>query len=645
MRPLSNGLAIRGAGLAILCTLLLTIYSSGLGGPFVFDDFPNIVNNSAVAQPDASLSGLVHAAWSGDSGPLKRPLAYLSFAVDSLIAGGVSNTLPFKLTNLLIHIVNALLVVFLATRLSQRAPSASSAPIVQSRALWIGLAAAALWSLHPIQTTPVLHVVQRMTSLAAGFVLLATLVFLKGRELLRDRSNTGWVWMWAGVGLGLLGLSAKENAAVFPALLLAVEYTLYGRDDVARETRVRLRWFYLAICGVPLVAAIAWLAAHPDFISAGYANRDFTLTERLLTEARALWFYLGMIAIPVPGWFTVYHDDFPASTGILHPWTALPALIGIALAVAIAVLGRHRNPLLSLAILWFLVGHTVESTIIGLELVHEHRNYLPDIVLFIALAHGVAHAFTRARVAAAASLVLALIYAGATFVLANVWSREDRLVEFMVRHHPESARTQAVTGELLAYRLHAPDEALKHYRVAMSLAPNEASFSMQTLIAMRRTGTPAAIHSAELQAISDHIVDQLGKRAPSATALGLTASTADCVMDQVPWCRDLYPYVLRWCDAVLDNPRVPHGSRLIALDRALYLATGSHDFESAFDALARAKKAEPENKYYIFLEADLYMRRGDAEHAKQILATLPKDGELGPEIARLRADIDTAEKR
>lgn len=646
MRSLPSGrVAIRRTTPALLCALLLLLYWSSLRGPFVFDDFPNIVANPAVSQPNANLPGLAHAAWSGDSGPLKRPLAYLSFAIDSLIAGGVSNTLPFKLTNLLIHLVNTLLVALLAAQLSQRTSRAVSAPIDQTRAAWIGIAAAALWALHPIQTTPVLHVVQRMTSLAAGFVLLGTLVFLKGRELLSRRSNAGWAWLCAGVGLGLLGLSAKENAAVFPGLLLALEYTLYGDDRLSREKRVRLHRFYAIICGAPLLATVAWLAIHPDFISAGYANRDFTLTERLLTEARALWFYIGLIAIPAPGRFTVYHDDFPISIGLLQPWTTLPAVVGIGLAAGFAILRRRRNPLLSLAILWFLIGHLVESTVIGLELVHEHRNYLPDVVLFVALANGLIRTFTRVQFATAASLALALIYAGATFTLANVWRREDRLIEFMVRHHPDSARTQAVTGELLAYRLQAPDEALKRYRLAMSLAPNEASFSIQTFIAMRRTGISATTTSTDLQAVSNRIVEQLGTRAPSATALGLIASTADCVGDKSTWCRELDPYVLRWCDAVLDNPRVPHASRLIVLDRALYLTVGARDYRSAADALARAKKAEPDNKYYIFLEADLYLRQGDPERAKHVLATLSPDEELGPDISRLRAEIDAAEKR
>ena len=161
---------------ALLATLALVAlaYLPGLRGPFVFDDYPNILNNPPVALTELTPQALRAAALSNTSGPLGRPLAALSFALDHYRAGGFY-PLAFKLTNLAIHLLNVLLVYALAGRLARRLGAGEMAPAV-------ALFCALLWGLHPLQLTSVLYVVQRMTSLAATFTLAAMLCWLQARE-------------------------------------------------------------------------------------------------------------------------------------------------------------------------------------------------------------------------------------------------------------------------------------------------------------------------------------------------------------------------------------------------------------------------------------------------------------------------------
>lgn len=65
----------------------VAIYGTGLSGGFVFDDFPNIVHNEALRASAFSFQPLLDAALSSDSGPLARPLAMLSFAVQIATTG------------------------------------------------------------------------------------------------------------------------------------------------------------------------------------------------------------------------------------------------------------------------------------------------------------------------------------------------------------------------------------------------------------------------------------------------------------------------------------------------------------------------------------------------------------------------------
>jgi hypothetical protein len=115
-----------------------------------------------------------------------------------------------------------------------------------------------------------------------------------------------------------------------------------------------------------------------SWLEAGYAVRDFTLVERLMTEARVLWFYLSQILLPSHGAFAIYLDGFSVSRSLFQPPSTLFSLVGWAL-VLVVVGFKHRWPMLSFGLLWFLVGHSLESTIVPLEIAHEHRNYLPAL--------------------------------------------------------------------------------------------------------------------------------------------------------------------------------------------------------------------------------------------------------------------------
>src|SRR3989344_735087 len=147
----------------IFIPLLITgIYVPGIHGPFVFDDITNIVANPAIARPGLSLEWFSEILDAGMAGPLGRPLAYLSFGFNYYIAGGFNDTLVFKLTNIILHIINSLLVWrlisvvvrhLISTNRLQNTTAVRAVPVLT----------ALLFAVHPIQLTSVLYVVQRMT--------------------------------------------------------------------------------------------------------------------------------------------------------------------------------------------------------------------------------------------------------------------------------------------------------------------------------------------------------------------------------------------------------------------------------------------------------------------------------------------------
>ena len=175
-----------------------------------------------------------------------------------------------------------------------------------------------------------------------------------------------------------------------------------------------------------------------------------------MTQPRALTYYLALLFFPNLRGFSLYHDDFNASTGLLDPVTTLISILFLGAVVGVAVFGLKRRVMLAFACLWFLVGHGVESTILGLELVHEHRNYIPSYgVLFGLIFYAFKLIDKRPDLRRLAVLVGAAFLSVVMFVThtrASVWGSLDELIHFTVRNHPNSYRALMEQGTALERR-------------------------------------------------------------------------------------------------------------------------------------------------------------------------------------------------
>ena len=185
----------------------------------------------------------------------------------------------------------------------------------------------------------------------------------------------------------MAGMASKENAAMFPFVLILVEVVFF--HDL-KDPRI-WRMFCIAailISGI-LIMAIIFLGYFPDSVSylSGYKNRPFSYVERMLTEPRILLFYLSLVFYPAPGRLAFLHD-ISVSTSLVQPWTTLPSIAFISFLMIFGFWILRRQPLVGFAIIFFFMNHVIESTIIPLELVYEHRNYLPSMFLFVPIAAG-----------------------------------------------------------------------------------------------------------------------------------------------------------------------------------------------------------------------------------------------------------------
>ena len=444
--------------LVVLVAVVVLVYSPGLNGPFLFDDFPNVVNNPLISVEKLDAEHLRDAAFSIGNRPYPhRGLARVSFALNYYFAGLSFDAFAFKLTNLIIHVLNGLLIYWLSVLLVRRYVSAARGPSEQAG--WnamqshLPLVVAALWMLHPIQLTSVLYVVQRMTSMSAFFVFLGLLVFVTGRMRLESGSRYGWTLMFSGLGAGVvLGYLCKQNAVLLPFLAFLVELYFFRFQTLAPLSRRRLYGFYALTVGIPAVAALAGLTIGWESVLEGYLDRDFTPWERLLTQSRVLFFYLGLLFFPHIRAFGLYHDDIALSTGLFEPWTTFVAMAAWIVLVALALWGVRRRAIWSFGLLWYLVGHSLESSLLSLELVFEHRNYVPSYGVLFAAAYYLL--WGLARVSRSRNLtypvvgLLVLVFAFTTFTRAGIWSDKITWNLFTAKNHPESYRSLTGAGVL-----------------------------------------------------------------------------------------------------------------------------------------------------------------------------------------------------
>lgn len=423
---------MRALTVALLGLLTLACFWPGLTGPFVHDDLPNLYH---VRVGEPSLESVLDVAVRNPSGLLRRPLSNLSLAANYWSHG--LSAWGFKFTNLLTHLLTGWLV-FLFSRNILRIGNPDTP---DERKHVIALGACAIWLLHPLQVSTVMYVVQRMAQLSTLFVLLGCLLW-SGWLLRGDFRWPATLRMMLATSTSLLAaLLSKENGALFPLLFAVITWLWWERRRPPQQAiPASLRASVYLFIVIPVVAGLAIAANNPDMILGSYAWRDFTPGERLATEGKILWFYVQLFLLPFPSSMGLFHDDIailsPASWQALVAWLAWFALVIAAISI------RRRFPLLAFAVLWFLLSHAMESTILGLELAYEHRNYLALIGPALALSYGLLHAIDRfapQRRMVLLGLVM-LVLATATFSRAIQWGDKQRFFATEFRNHPNSPR-------------------------------------------------------------------------------------------------------------------------------------------------------------------------------------------------------------
>ena len=446
---------IRLASILVLFLLIFSAYSNTFQVPPVLDDIHSFVEEPKLQVESFTFHNL--KALTKTSFGYNRVLPEALFAWD--FYWGKGHISAFHVTNLVIHFICVILVLFLFRTLfeSVRLLYPEQVP-TEFPVYWLVFFMVGVWALNPVQTNAVTYLVQRMASMAAMFYLLSFSCYLKARIYQQKngkRLKSAFFYMIFCLS-ALCAFLSKQNTAMLPVMVVIAEMLFFTPDFAQRILRRKI------LFGGTIVIAIFvgyWVyTTIPEFIFHLYDRRDFTLEQRLLTEMRVVSSYVMLLVLPLPRFLNLEHD-VTLSTSLFSPLSTLFSFIFLVCLFTVAWKMRHRQRLVTFGIMWFFANLVIESTIIPLELKFEHRVYLPSVGFYLAMSLAVIELVKflvpkkneiSTVVIVSCSFLLFSIFSSMTYVRNACWSDNISLYSDCVQKAPTKARNHCNLGQAYA---------------------------------------------------------------------------------------------------------------------------------------------------------------------------------------------------
>ncbi len=404
-------------GIVILLLVGLVAYWNSFDAPLVFDDFLTIQRNEAVRFGDAFSPGALG----------NRSLLYVTFAANYALHG--QQVWGYHLVNFVLHLLNGLLILFLALHIFRRLS------LDEGKAAIFSVLAAAFFIAHPVQTESVTYISSRSELLSTFFYLLAFLLFVKMPE-----RRIGFLLSLPVAILMYAGLQSKETVLSLPGTLLAYDFLILSGSKFRPVIR---RWKFYVTFLVGGSAAIYY------FLTGPLRNTVFTAGSLspwhyLLTQSRVIVRYMQIVFLP-EGLHLDY--DFRPSISPFEP-AVLASTAMIFATLGLAWYLRRRSPVGSFSIVWFFVTLAPTSSFVPIvDVIFEHRLYLPMVGLCLSFPFLVAAAI--GSFPARWSLRLKPVPIGVTIIMAltigtilrnEVWRDERRLWADVISKSPGKVR-------------------------------------------------------------------------------------------------------------------------------------------------------------------------------------------------------------
>ena len=612
----------------VLIVSVTLVYFPGLYGTFIFDDFPNIVENVYIQINEFSKNQLLGAAGSYGWGLIQRPISMLSFSINYFF--GELNPFWYKVTNLLIHIVSSIAVYKFSSSLIKAYNLRFSSRQTEKLVLPVRLAffVTLLWALHPINLTSVLYVVQRMASLSGLFVFVGLAIYCSARIQIITKRKTNPAVIKLIVAIAIctpLAFLCKENGLLLPVLILVVERFFFSdlsSSKIKLISNVAVTVFFL-VC----LSFMLYIYLLPERLESSYQERSFSMLERVLTETRVIFLYVKLIVFPRPSEFALFHDDLLMSSSLTVPVSTAFSVIGLVIGVSCSILFRKKYAIFSFGLLFFLAAHLMESTVLPLEIMHEHRNYVASfsVVFFIVIAvYRLTNTKDLEKYYIPITTALILITGVITYIRANSWGDILTLAETEVVFHPNSPRSRYMLALVYWQMLYNETGNKRKYGILIrdqldkAIELNEPEKPAYLIGLYRLSTIIGDIYTEEEERkIIELVKSDLAEKKPTPFTINSLISFFNCsatrecpehpdelelIYQEIKDIPTLYPEQLAKVQASYANAMFQLGR-----------------LDEAFSAAEDAFKNDPDNIQHAINLAKLMLVQGHAERAKNTL--------------------------
>ncbi len=413
------------------------IYFPGLSGNLMLDDGPQLM---------PLIQAITAENWTTEfkqyvistSGHLGRPISMTTFILNAAAFG--KNLWYWKLTNVMFHILSSI-AVFLLTKVLLSFDNTLS----RSKLTWVSLSISFLWLIHPLHISTVLYIVQRMTILATLFDFLALACFIQGIKKECDKKNGTYYFLCAFFLFFPLALFSKESGILFPVLALLINQYLLSKSRYSEEVKQRTKPYIAILWSILLIGFFGVIYFFDSYIIESYKFREFTLSERLLTQSRVIFLYLYQVLFPIPSSMGFYHDDIELSKNLFSPYSTFFSVIGLLVCISSLIINFKKWGLFGLGCLFYFCSHLLESTFIALEIAFEHRNYMGSWGIMLAcssLLLNLPEKYYYSNV-----LLIALVLSSLTFYRSSIWGNPSLMYPHMQSIHPQSLRLKIIFAD------------------------------------------------------------------------------------------------------------------------------------------------------------------------------------------------------
>ncbi|NVN99436.1 MAG: tetratricopeptide repeat protein [Geobacteraceae bacterium] len=392
-----------------------------------YDDARFVIHNSGIRTLDFQM--IITALTHQFSDDYWAPLTWISFAIDYHFWG--LNPTGYHLVNIVIHAVNAGLVVLLADRLlKDRWESPAEGYRYPAMLFFAGL----FWAIHPLRVESVTWVSERKDVLYGMLALGSILCYLKDAQTEETGSRRYYL---LSLILFLLALMAKPTSVFVPMLLLVADWYPLCRFHKGRFVKVlaeKVPFFVLA-------AMTTWLTIfNMSLTSAPYAYAQFSFSDRLVVSGYSIVEFCRLFFYPIG--IHIFNTIAPV---LADPVPAYARTVIVLAVIGFALCINKRKPSVTAVCLAFLIPllPTLPFFQVGVDVAYSPRHsYLPSVVPTIVLVFILFQVFgkipgiTKRTLAYALLAAVSISFIGMTEHLISSWKNAGTVWTRVIELNP-----------------------------------------------------------------------------------------------------------------------------------------------------------------------------------------------------------------